>query len=446
MDGLDRDFAFLVASARRVVAEAAAAVATVSRGRSSKRGAALSAHVEETLRAIENRIGGSEARFSGASDDVEREAAIETMRLINSFLSEMQEATPWVEAGANPGLELGPLYVVDESAAAIAATPCDVVAYADAKYQYATVSWPFQSILQHLGQAPTPGPRPVVIFYPPGDAHAFLLHALFSHELGHSAVWQHNLVDRVLATTAGDATWTPDYNAAVTDVAATETGGDLIVASVVLQRQLRRWVTELLCDDFGAHYSGPAYLWAFAAVVVAMSWNEPQDTHPPTTTRVAFLLRELDELGWSPTLSAVAPEVLAWLNHIAAAPRPATNAAHDDFLTDVCERLRPAIRTEVRGVLGSNVYQPATYSAHGDELEELLADRIMPAQLASGAAVDRRNIYTTGWAHVFRNRRKPASEGDASASVSAGVANAEYQEFLAKAAEMSRVLETWDAV
>lgn len=443
MDGLDRDFRFVTTAAKRAVAEARAAVAAVSRSRRSTRGAAMSEHVTATLDAIEERVGDTEERFSTASDDLERVAATETMRLVNGFLSQMQEAVPWIQAGADPPLQLGALYLIDETSTAVVGRACDVIAYGDATYQYATISWPFASILTRLGRTPSAGARPVVIFFPPRDDRAFLLHALFVHELGHSAVREHGLASAVITSKSHDPAWASAFDAAVRDFAARHTNNDVITARLLLTQQLDRWVTELICDDFGTQYGGPPYLFAFAAVVSAISWNEPQSTHPPTTTRIRFILSELEERGWRPTLESGCPEVLEWLEHVAGAARASGIAPYEEFLIHAAEELRSTIRTEVAAILATHVYDPPDYDACCEEIQVLLEERVLPAQLKSGDPVDRRAVLTAGWLHVFRGSRAPGSEGDDAASIPRAITNVEFQEFLAKAVEMSKVLETW---
>lgn len=438
----DLDFHFLVASARRAIRQQLDRQ-RVPDPKQPRRGQALADHVAATLTAIERRITHSEARFGAATTDAEYEAAVATMRLLNGFLRHMQEAGPWIDAAADPELHIGPLYFVDEAARVLVSSDCDVVVVPDAAYGYATLSWPFETILKKLGQTVV-GSRPVVVFFPPEETSSLLLHALFVHELGHPAVLEHKLLDRVIGTTAGDPSFATRFDKAVTDFAAAFSG-DPAEARFILNRRLHSWVTELLCDALATAYVGPAYVFAFAAVVASTSSAEIPKDHPPTSLRLRIMLDQLKRRRWIALLRTRIPNVLAWLEYVASmASGPLVS--HAQFLVDATTELAPEVRRASDDLLRSNVYRPKHYGAVGSEVESYLQHRILPAQLQDGAAPDRRSILLAGWMHVFGDDGIEGNEGDAATSLPVGLMNHDFQEFLSKGLEMSAVLETWRSV
>jgi hypothetical protein len=442
LDGYERDFRFLVASARRALRQQLDRHEPVAAATGSPRGRALAEHVTEVLQAIEARIGEAEARFAGASTDVERRAATDAMRLVNGLLMQMQEATPWIERASSPELHIGPLYFVDDAARALVGTDCEVVTFPEARYRYATISWPFEPILAHLGRS-IAGTRPVVIFYPPEERRSLLLHSLFVHELGHPAIIEHDLLTAVVSEKFSEQAFQDAFTQASDDFVQV-LGADPTAATVVMERRLRRWLTELLCDNLAIQYLGPSYLLAFGAMVMSVSASEPAENHPPAALRVRVMLDQLTSSDWREFLRGRIPHTLGWLDHVAAMDL-APQFDFESFLISACTDLDTKIRDVVSARLNTKVYRPDAYGASGEEIEEFLRQRILPAQLKSGHAAPPRGILLAGWLHVLSDQDAEGSEGDAPTSISTGLDNDELQDFLGKALEMSKVLEVWDA-
>ncbi len=197
------------------------------------------------------------------------------------------------------------------------------------------------------------------------------------------------------------------------------------------------WVTELLCDDFAIAYAGPAYLYAFGAVVLPVSLTEPSKTHPPTSMRVGTMLESAMERGWHHRMKSSSAAVVAWLEWVAAVPTPTTDPEYYRELSQACFECAKTIRT----VTDARIVGPMTVGAYDTvaaELEELMEHHILPAQHLDGSAMDRRSIWLAGWFEAFRRY------GDSTKTLSAGLDDGELQQHVAKGIEMSFVLEHWD--
>ncbi len=349
----------------------------------------------------------------------------------------MQEAVAWTDASPVSNFGLGPLYFLEEAASVLITVPVDLVTVPLDEYLYATVSWPFRRFLRERGVPLGPGPRPVVVFYPRQEADSVLLHALLVHELGHPAVEEGHLVAQTLSEISADDDYNSDFDEAARTYAGLH-GVTLPAARVELQDRVEAWVTELLCDALATDYLGPTYVFGFAAVVAAMSWNEPQEEHPPTTLRIEFMLRRLRSRRWGTLMRERAPHIYEWLEEVSRA-RLALGSQHETFLAATMNRVRERITHVASERLGDAAYRLRDWTSSSAEVEEYVNDRILPAQLMDGAAVDRRTVLLAGWWYLVR-------EGtDAPMTLASGLTNTEFQVFLAKAMEMSIVLETWRA-
>ena len=433
---LQRDFSFLVASAHRSLAEQRRALPAVAEDRYERRGP-LVRHIGRALDAVAEMLDESDRDFADASDDQERLGLLDAMRVTTRAVRDMQEALAWTNSSHHSEFGLGPLYFLEEAASKLIGVPVDLVTVPLDEYLYATVSWPFGRLLSERGIRLGEGPRPVVVFYPRQEASCVLLHTLLVHELGHPAVEQNDLVIKTLVEIDADESYNQEFDRAAADYAARHRK-TLPAARVELQERVDSWVSELLCDALATDYLGPSYVFSFAAVVAAMSWNEPQEEHPPTTLRVAFMMRRLRARRWRRLLDDRTPEIGLWLETVAAADLSVASD-YERFLVRTMTRIAKMLTQVVSELLGDAIYRPSAWSKTNVEVEEYLTDRILPAQLVNEESVDRRTILLAGWLYVLRD------EGDAPTSLAKGLENTEFQAFLAKAMEMSIILETWQA-
>lgn len=428
------DFDFLVATVKRSISQLETRIAPASRG--LERGAGLREHMSEALSAIESRVAASERRFSSAQTDIERESVIDSLRLLNRSATSMHEATDWLGAAHGSEIHIGVLYFIDEAAAAIVGVETDVIAVGDAGYQYATVSWPFALILARLKRPPSTKTRPIIVFYPPQETQTVLLHSLFAHELAHAAVDEHQLLESVLGKYRRTRAFKKDFREVTGWLAKNITTSR---AQIVLNEHLTSWTTEYLCDAIAIEYLGPTYVLAFAGAVLATSWSEPSQTHPPTSLRIAAMLEQLRQRGWNPLLETSIPKTFAWLQSVGASPTTPFSRL-EQFLTEWTHRFTVDIDAAATSRLGSAAFSPLKFREVSQEMSELLDLEILPAQRKGGGPMDRRAILLAGWLQVFE------LDEDSPSSIAKGNLNEKFQDFLGAAMEMSVILETWKQV
>ena len=88
------------------------------------------------------------------------------------------------------------------------------------------------------------------------------------------------------------------------------------------------------------------------------------------------------------------------------------------------------------------MFEFADYNGVAGELEELLADEVLPVQSPSSQApIDRRAILLAGWLSIYRQQ-----DGDSPQHLCRALTEAESQEFFMKALEMSAVLANWQVL
>jgi len=433
MADLDGDFRFLVESIQRFLGLLSAQA--LRRPGRDQRGSALAAHIDKTVQGVKDRVTDAEVEYSKATDDIDRAEGIKQVRLLAGYAYFMQRALPWLENALESSLELGALYFIDEMAKAVIGEHTDSVPTRGD--EFSTEKWPFEPLFPALKLTVGSGPLPIVLNFPALEAKSFLLLPLYGHELGHTAVWKHDLVSTCLAPVRADGDFPVKFNVA-RDALATAQGFSKHRAQLIIDERLEHWTEELLCDQVGLQYLGPAFLLAFATYLVALSWNDPGPRHPPTTMRVAHLLNWIDDQGWTTLLEDRLPGTLIWLREVAAAPRPST-ASPVSFLLDTMEDVRSHATSSVRAALGSAVYLPQDYDPVAAHIDGLLAHEILPVQRSDdGRPFDARTIMFAGWLSIFDEIGEDSGVG-----LCRALAREESHEFFTKALEMRSVLERW---
>lgn len=159
--------------------------------------------------------------------------------------------------------------------------------------------------------------RFVVVAFPRSLKHHVLLHAIFGHELAHTALHTgaaggvlHGAVIPAL-TSVGPMSTGVAINAWLADTAAPQEVRDALAnyaatygAAYGLHDYYReQWLKELICDLFGLLLFGPAFLAAHRALLrpthpdpYEVDLSEP--THPPYAVRHKMLVRAMQLLGW----------------------------------------------------------------------------------------------------------------------------------------------------
>lgn len=167
--------------------------------------------------------------------------------------------------------------------------------------------------------------RFLVVAFPRSLKHHVLLHALFGHELGHTALHATQtgtvLQGAVLAALTGNS---PLKDAASMNLwlnSATAhqdvknellnyqniTGNQFVLTA--LNRDL--WLIELICDLFGLLLIGPAFFAAHRTYLSplhpsAYTVNTAQPTHPPFAVRHKMLVQAMRLLNWDSPITRAA--------------------------------------------------------------------------------------------------------------------------------------------
>lgn len=392
-------------------------------------------HVEETLTAIWTEIERLEERFLSASTHAARLAIVTEMRFLNHQVQFVHEATPWLESAQESRLALGVTYFIDEAVESVVQRSAGVVAPADPIYMYSTYSWPFRALLKELRVPRSTEPVPIILFYPAQEAASLLFHPIFVHELGHTAIDEHDLADRVLDNDPDRTDFGTAYANAVAAFAADE-AIQPTEAAALIDEGLAYWLEEVICDALALLFLGPSYLLSFAAFGLSMSRSEPSSDHPPLTLRLALLLAALEFDGWLEILRPTIPRTLAWLEDLASTPADPGNRAID-FFRDAMVALWPTVYREMKTYLNAGVYDPAAFEAVAAAIDERLTLWILPAQLEDGSPADRRALLLAGWLHLI------GGAGDDPSAIAAILKRRRFHDFLAKALEMSAVAEKW---
>lgn len=363
-----------------------------------------------------------------------QESFSRTLRNVMLNLREAHAAMPWLAATRAPLINLGSLYLAEEIAQILVGKDLDLVIVPDPEYMYATQSWPFREVIdraENEGFEPKTTQRPVVLHYPLSDSNRLLLHAIFGHELGHSAVQQKDLVQQVYSKML-DGQFLRELGAVVKTIWP-NTSPEKSVRTI--GEWLKAWIEELLCDHLAAQVVGPSYLWAFAGFVMPLSYGDPQQSYPPNTVRLRLLLEQLDDLGWNDFLDQVAPNSTVWLKQVGN-DSDAQLGQPFDFLRDQVIRHAPTMREAAAALAGANQLKPNPTIGEVDEVVSLLDQLVLP--VGSNPPFAPRAILLGGW------RKALAKHGDEPQGLIAGLDDTQLHDLIGKAIEMSVVVSCWE--
>lgn len=395
------------------------------------RGGAMRQHVLDLIGAAEHWL---ELKPDSAAPQFRHESFSRTLRNVMLNLREAHAAMPWLAATRTPLINLGSLYLAEEIAEILVGKDLDLVIVPDPEYMYATQSWPFREVIERAedeGFQSKTTQRPVVLHYPLSDGNRLLLHAIFGHELGHSAVQQKDLVQQIYSRMVDDQ-FLRELNEVVTNIWPSTAPEK---SARTIGEWLKAWIEELLCDHLAAQVVGPSYLWAFAGFVMPLSYGDPQQSYPPNTVRVRLLLEQLRDLGWSDFLSQVAPHITAWLDRVGQDGVGPLGRPFD-FLRDQVIRHAAVMRETASAVAKSNHLAPDPTINEVDEAVSLLDQLVLP--VGSDPPLAPRAILLGGW------RRALAKHGDEPQSLVAALDDSQLHDLIGKAIEMSVVVSCWE--
>jgi hypothetical protein len=435
--GAANDFTFLAEAARRSINDLREA-SLARPADAGRRGAHFRDVVTAYLGALERAVKARETDFGAAKDDNDRRSVVREMRLINHAVLGLHTLMPWIESTRRATVGLGLVYVVDEIVSALLKSPADVVITPDPLYMYRTVHKPLERQLRDLSVAYPAATAPVIVAYPAQEPDSLFLHLIVAHEIGHSAITEHDLAGKV---------WTKDPDPSGTQkLVGDAVSGYMTVESAsqasavgTIGAIIRSWFTECLCDMLALGVLGPSFLVTLAAFGTPFGGPEPSDTHPPFTLRTKLLIDRLDAWGWRPLLEKQIPSTFRWIESIASTAQEAGYRTYFDRVFEVINRNSQTMGGVVDQHIGNARFEPKDFDPVAEELGMLLDRDILPAQLLDRASADRRAILLAGMLRGFRKH------GDDPAAVPLIVADRSFQRFLMKGLEMSAVLERWVA-
>jgi hypothetical protein len=197
---------------------------------------------------------------------------------------------------------------------------------------------------------------------------------------------------------------------------------------------LNDWIEELLCDHLAIEVMGPAFVWAFAAFVMPLTYGEPGEAHPPNPMRLRLALDHLDRRGWRPYMDRVAPGTAAWLEGVAAD----ANAQLDPPFAFLRDQLLPRghlLQDVAQTHLGAGSLDTDPTEKEADEAADLLGRLILPVGLRD--PLQARSILLGGWQSGINDH------GDTPAGLVEALGDFQTQELVGKAIEMSTVARCW---
>jgi hypothetical protein len=361
------------------------------------------------------------------------------MQQINHDVRNVHSTTPWIEGAQHSVLALGLVYFVDEIADSVVKAKPDVIAVPSPDYMYATIHKPFLRELDALGQPYPTDALPIVVLYPAQETESLFLHLILAHELGHSAIQEHRLIELAATSHSDQAGLQARIGQAVTEFETIEarTNAESLVA---VRGLITNWLAEVLCDALAVGFLGPSFLFTAVAFGTPFGGPIPTGSHPPHSLRTRLLLTYLSSWGWRPLLEAHVPRILQWLDETAATPIDASGKTYFETLEQAVEELGPTIEQVVENHLGDGLFSIETYEEQAEEIRGFLSEKVLPAQLLDRSPTDRRSTLLAGWLRAF------AETGDEPSALPAVVADRDFQSFLSKALEMSAVLQRWEAI
>ena len=167
------------------------------------------------------------------------------------------------------------------------------------------------------------GERPIIIVaFPRQLKHCVLLHSIFGHELGHTAMDATRtgglLKTKVLPFLASGSL--ADGEAARAWLRSQDAPSHVQKAASdgkfeFRQPWLDNWYKEILCDLFGLRLFGPSFTASHRTIIGAMCpdpdyFDVDSTTHPPYPVRQAILSRAMRLLGWDQPTQGISGDVL----------------------------------------------------------------------------------------------------------------------------------------
>jgi len=362
-----------------------------------RRGMALAHHLHCAYDALIAHVEQRVEDFKTLPDPESKTGALTEMRQMVVGARNLHQSLSWLDAAANPPLDLGTRYLVDQLTATLVGSRAEVTVVAATDRSYATVTNPLRPVFELSGVPSSPSVAIIVVFVPRREQRSGLLHPLMVHELGHAANKQHGLVREVLGTDRGREQLSAVMGEATAQTEALPQGqtGDMTATVERIATRLMAWIEEALCDSIAAHILGPTYLYSFMAIVGTSDLEMVGEKHPTTRQRIRLLLEQLDTLGWAELMSA-APEIDDWFR--AAAEEEEQYAEADPaFCAAALSSLSEQIVDVATRHVGDLAFRSVDYEPLEYEIDGLLKAGIPPSQTRERSSVGRAQIILGSW-------------------------------------------------
>jgi hypothetical protein len=332
-------------------------------------------------------------------------------------------------------LAVGLLHLVDRLIADVLPNDADPIIHLDNDYMYSTLP-----LVQYLVTSPSPAdsttavaavfdePHPVVFNLPALDPTNALLAPILAHEVGHSASRTKLIQDTMQVLPISDLQ--KELSAQVAKLAPTQQAS---AVSAWINR-FYSWLEELLCDAIATVLTGPSFLFASAVFLPAPAAHSV-GSHPHERDRIAFCLRLLEHLGWTPFLEQRVPSILEWCTDLGTHPI-LDNTAEEAFLRKAMELAEPHLVAVATGNVVAALDPSEVDGALNDSLT-LLALEVPPIE-AAGRLLSLWEIVLFGWISEIEVL------GGAPEHLAAAAGNKPLNAFLIKTLELVSVRRLWE--
>jgi hypothetical protein len=149
------------------------------------------------------------------------------------------------------------------------------------------------------------------------------------------------------------------------------------------QPVLSSWLSEIIADLIAIRTFGPAYLFSFLSLSIALGvMDKYSDLHPSSRTRIILMLDELRNLGYMrprKTTQRITEELKYWTNYTNSQTiRP--NGAHYVALNSIM-RARKRIKTKVRSATTGLEYGIDDFQKEVPNLLKYLKNGVPPSEI-----------------------------------------------------------------
>ena len=275
------------------------------------------------------------------------------------------------------------------------------------------------------GSAPAE-PHPVAFNLPALDPANVMLSPILAHEVGHAA-WKQGL-DKKLDSVADLAT-------ASTHLRTAAAGASTDPRK--LAELFDSWRQELLCDALAAVLTGPSFLFASSVFLPVTAGAPAIGSHPYPRDRVAYTLRILDQLGWTPTIEREVPTIYKWCAELSR--NVALNGDPiETGLRAAIQAIEPAI-TETAINAATNAIDRSSLEGQLHDIRDWLAIEVPPVELA-GIVPSPWEVIAAAWLCELRRL------GDLPEAMAIACFDVNLNGFLVKSIELSGIRRIWSEI